>query len=54
MSPGGLGYGLANRLVICVETVLALFGLGTLGEESAASGRIAAKRIARIAASLGL
>lgn len=48
MRPGGQGYMALSWVVVAFETALAFVGFGTLGEESAASERIAAKRILRI------
>jgi hypothetical protein len=47
---GAVGFDVINVFVLVVETVVAFFGIGTIGEESSVSERIAAKRIRRIAA----
>ena len=51
MRPGGAGYSALNMLIVAFETMLSFVGFGQLGEESSVSGRIAAKRIVRIAQS---
>ncbi|MDB5145948.1 MAG: hypothetical protein JWQ66_4663 [Mucilaginibacter sp.] len=49
MGPGGVGYSLWSWVLVAVDTVLAVFGFGVVGQETLASDRIAAKRIVRIA-----
>lgn len=49
MGPGGIGYTLLSWILAAVDTVFAVFGFGVVGQETVASGRIAAKRIVRIA-----